>query len=48
MENKMDKCSICKVNNSIYVCRRCGRRICGKCMHIHGLCIECAKRIGRI
>ncbi|MEL9998371.1 MAG: hypothetical protein QXH99_07770 [Sulfolobales archaeon] len=35
-------CQVCRRRLATYVCRRCYRRVCDRCIRIHGLCVECS------
>ncbi|WP_309492469.1 hypothetical protein [Candidatus Hecatella orcuttiae] len=41
------KCQLCQVRVVYAVCRRCGKKVCEKCSYHHGLCVRCAKDMGR-
>jgi hypothetical protein len=43
----MDFCSICRRKVAGYVCRRCGRKVCKDCYFHHGVCVECARFLGK-
>jgi len=43
--NKHVICSICRSRGGTYICRRCGRYVCSKCLYGHGLCVNCAREL---
>ncbi|MCS7118993.1 MAG: hypothetical protein RMH75_03250 [Archaeoglobaceae archaeon] len=45
----MSSFMICKCGRIAEIkCRRCGRYICRKCHHHHGLCLECRRKMIKV
>ncbi|MFH1788084.1 MAG: orotate phosphoribosyltransferase [Candidatus Altiarchaeota archaeon] len=34
-------CSICEKPGVLYTCSLCGRRVCGNCVSVRGVCRDC-------
>lgn len=41
-------CEICNIHEAMYVCRRCGRSVCGMCFELPSwLCLDCLRQTRR-
>jgi len=48
VEKPLTACEICGRREALYVCRECGRKVCGECLDLNSwLCPECLSRVER-